>query len=201
MVEDALEVGRVLPGDLLLHLTSSLLLPALEVPLQDDQSLCVSAFRKILYWSHSVERSHQKKQSDLPRMFSKSFLVYRTGQPDRAWGVHTTSEYFKDDNFEENLSKTRREISFLFFKIGRHALRHSMRESRPYQNIAQILFTKAKERHSIQTLDSEWVPSRVAELGSLSSGAKMAMKIFVKRVFTIFTSNASFLRVISNLQN
>ena len=28
--------------------------------------------------------------------------------------------------------------------------------------------------------------SRVAELGSLSSGAKMAMKIFVKRVFTIF---------------
>ena len=44
MVEDALEVGRVLPGDLLLHLTSSLLLPALEVPLQDDQSLCVSTW-------------------------------------------------------------------------------------------------------------------------------------------------------------
>ena len=41
----------------------------------------------------------------------------------------------------------------------------------------------------------------VAELGSLSSGAKMAMKIFVKRVFTIFASNASFLRVIANLQN
>ena len=41
---------------------------------------------------------------------------------------------------------------------------------------------------------------RVAELGSLSSGAKMAMKIFIKRVFTIFTSNASFLRVIANLQ-
>ena len=32
---------------------------------------------------------------------------------------------------------------------------------------------------------------RVAELGSLSSGAKMAMEIFVKRVFTIFASNAS----------
>ena len=30
------------------------------------------------------------------------------------------------------------------------------------------------------------IVSRVAELGSLSSGAKMAMKIFVKRVFTIF---------------
>ena len=43
--------------------------------------------------------------------------------------------------------------------------------------------------------------SRVAELGSLSSGAKMAMKIFVKRVFIIFVSNASFLRVIANLQN
>ena len=41
----------------------------------------------------------------------------------------------------------------------------------------------------------------VAELGSLSSGAKMAMKIFVKRIFTIFASNASFLRVIANLQN
>ena len=43
--------------------------------------------------------------------------------------------------------------------------------------------------------------ARVAELGSLSSGAKMAMKILVKRVFTIFASNASFLRVIANLQN
>ena len=43
--------------------------------------------------------------------------------------------------------------------------------------------------------------SRVAELGSHSSGAKMAMKIFVKRVFTIFASNALFLRVIANLQN
>ena len=43
--------------------------------------------------------------------------------------------------------------------------------------------------------------NRVAELGSLLSGAKMAMKIFVKRVFTIFASNASFLRVIANLQN
>ena len=43
--------------------------------------------------------------------------------------------------------------------------------------------------------------ARVAELGGLSSGAKMAMKNFVKRVFTIFASNASFLRVIANLQN
>ena len=42
---------------------------------------------------------------------------------------------------------------------------------------------------------------RVAELGSLSSGAKMPMEIFVKHVFTIFASNASFLRIITNLQN
>ena len=39
---------------------------------------------------------------------------------------------------------------------------------------------------------------RVAELRSLSSGAKMAMKILVKRVFTIIASNASLLRVIAN---
>ena len=43
-------------------------------------------------------------------------------------------------------------------------------------------------------------PSRVAELGSLLLGAKMAMKTFVKRVFTIFATNALFLRVIANLQ-
>ena len=41
---------------------------------------------------------------------------------------------------------------------------------------------------------------KVAELGSLLLGAKMAMKIFVKRVFTIFAANASFLCVIANLQ-
>ena len=42
------------------------------------------------------------------------------------------------------------------------------------------------------------VLSRVAGLGRLSAGAKMAMKPFVKRLFTIFATNASFLRVISN---
>ena len=41
---------------------------------------------------------------------------------------------------------------------------------------------------------------RVAGLGWLSAGAKMAMKPFVKRVFTIFATNASFLRVISNFR-
>ena len=42
--------------------------------------------------------------------------------------------------------------------------------------------------------------NRVAELDSLLSGAKMVMKIFGKRVFTIFATNASFIRVIANLQ-
>ena len=41
---------------------------------------------------------------------------------------------------------------------------------------------------------------RVAGLGRLLAGAKMAMKPFVKRVFTIFATNASFLRVISNFR-
>ena len=54
---------------------------------------------------------------------------------------------------------------------------------------------------SLQILLVKWGGGRVAELGSLSLGAKMAMQIFVKRVFTIFASNASFLRVIANLQN
>ena len=43
-------------------------------------------------------------------------------------------------------------------------------------------------------------PSRVTELGSLSSGAKMARKIFVKCAFTIFATITSFLCVIANLQ-
>ena len=41
---------------------------------------------------------------------------------------------------------------------------------------------------------------RVAEVGSLSAGAKMALKVFVRRLFAIFATNASFLRVITNLQ-
>ena len=42
--------------------------------------------------------------------------------------------------------------------------------------------------------------TRVAEVGSLSSGAKMVIKTFIKRVFTIFATNASFMGVIANLQ-
>ena len=63
--------------------------------------------------------------------------------------------------------------------------------------ITNLFFSKSKGNSS----GYKEFPGRVAELGSLSSGAKMAMKIFVKRVFTIFASNASFLRVIANLQN
>ena len=52
----------------------------------------------------------------------------------------------------------------------------------------------------IKTIKRGTSEIRVAEVGSLSSGAKMAMEIFVNRVFTIFATNASFLRVIANLQ-
>ena len=40
---------------------------------------------------------------------------------------------------------------------------------------------------------------RVAEVGSISARAKMTIKAFVKRVFTIFVTNTLFLRVIANL--
>ena len=41
--------------------------------------------------------------------------------------------------------------------------------------------------------------ARVAEVGSFSARAKMTIETFVKRVFTIFATNALFLRVIANL--
>ena len=40
----------------------------------------------------------------------------------------------------------------------------------------------------------------MAEVGSHSSRAKMAVRIFVKQVFTIFATNAPFLLVNANLQ-
>ena len=64
-----------------------------------------------------------------------------------------------------------------------------------------LLETNNKYREGVKSSIDCSIYSRVAELGSLSSGAKMAMKIFVKGVFTIFATNASFLRVIANLQN
>ena len=67
------------------------------------------------------------------------------------------------------------------------------------------IFKLARAVFCVLTLASlVWVvgPSSTSRrtLGSLSSGAKMVMKIFVKRVFTIFATNASLLRVIANLQ-
>ena len=44
------------------------------------------------------------------------------------------------------------------------------------------------------------VAVRVAEVGSLSARAKMAIQIFVRHVFAIFATNTSFLRIIANLQ-
>ena len=40
----------------------------------------------------------------------------------------------------------------------------------------------------------------VAEVGSLSVRANMAIKIFVGRIFAIFATNASFMSVTANLQ-
>ena len=66
------------------------------------------------------------------------------------------------------------------------------------QTISEENIITSRPAYIVHTISEE---TRVAELGSLSSEAKMAMKIFVKRVFTIFAPNASFLRVIANLQN
>ena len=62
------------------------------------------------------------------------------------------------------------------------------------------LITKGKNVCQNFCLDLSLRRSRVAGLGRLSAGAKMTMKPFVKRVFTIFATNASFLRVISNFR-
>ena len=63
--------------------------------------------------------------------------------------------------------------------------------STAYKNIAH--------RYAIFLCSLDYLtrPSRVAGIGRLSAGANMAMKPFVKRVITIFATNASFLRVIS----
>ena len=63
----------------------------------------------------------------------------------------------------------------------------------------QVGLRNGKEGHTNYVEKVNNVHS-VAGLGRLSAGAKMAMKPFVKRVFTIFATNASFLRVISNFR-
>ena len=57
------------------------------------------------------------------------------------------------------------------------------------------------DHHTENNFLSFIVPeTRMAEVGSHSSRAKMAIRIFVKQVFTIFAINASFLLVNANLQ-
>ena len=53
------------------------------------------------------------------------------------------------------------------------------------------------DRANYETYDTD---ARVAKVGSLSASAKIAIHIFVWRVFAIFATNASFLSVIANLQ-
>ena len=72
---------------------------------------------------------------------------------------------------------------------------HKLRPHHQHSNCEKI--TKKYFRRS---LFKRGARARVAGLGKLSAGAKMAMKPFVKRVFTIFATNASFLRVISNFR-
>ena len=51
---------------------------------------------------------------------------------------------------------------------------------------------------ALVAISFQMVP-RVAKVGSISARAKMTIKTFVKRVFTIFATNALFLCIITNL--
>ena len=71
----------------------------------------------------------------------------------------------------------------------------------PATIIKEITFTLSLSPGENASLQTQQAPSwnwgtkvrvRVAEVGSLSSKAKMAIQIFVKRIFTIFATNASF---------
>ena len=76
-----------------------------------------------------------------------------------------------------------------------------------YHHIVQLLASICPEHCLSRTLSRRLMLQNgdhrvppAAGLGRLSAGAKMAMKPFVKRVFTIFATNASFLRIISNFR-
>ena len=58
----------------------------------------------------------------------------------------------------------------------------------------------AKQLFAIVFSGENSLSNRVAGLGRLSAGANMAMKPFIKRVITIFATNESFLRIISNFR-
>ena len=57
-----------------------------------------------------------------------------------------------------------------------------------------------KSWYMVVPVQKRVVLSRVAEVGSLSARAIWPTKIFVKSIFAIFVTNASFLRVIANFQ-
>ena len=59
---------------------------------------------------------------------------------------------------------------------------------------------KNNRRENEGTQSVGCIQVRVAEVGSLSAKTKKAIKFFVRPVFDIFATNASFLRAIANLQ-
>ena len=69
-----------------------------------------------------------------------------------------------------------------------------------YLKSKKVCFSYDMNTKNLQKKSFAVPSSRVAEVGSLSTRATMAKKNFAKRVFTFFTTNASFLRVITNLQ-
>ena len=69
-----------------------------------------------------------------------------------------------------------------------------------FKDTVKVAFIRVHQDISyMTTLQMLW-RVRVAGLGRLPAGAKMGMKIFVQRVFTISATNVSFLCVIANLQ-
>ena len=111
---------------------------------------------------------------------------------------YTTSQFFKCHQFPINLNWA----NSLLEAIMNRSWTSQLLTLKTLWISANIAFTAFLTVQLAYVLEGYVTPeTRVAELGSLSSGAKMAMKIFVKHVFTIFASNASFLCVIANLQN
>ena len=123
---------------------------------------------------------------------------------DDAANTYDAADDDDDDDDLENKCRGADQDSTLQILLNPNALREIFLRiplgnifSNSLQNISLILHLTPK----YDIPQNMMLRHRVAELGSLSSGAKMAIKIFVKRVFKIFASNASFLRVIANLQN
>ena len=90
-------------------------------------------------------------------------------------------------------------INFFFFNFYLPTLfRRDMQVDMCVRGGLRVLKTK-KDQEEEEAKD--WhCSTRVAGLGRLSARANMAMKPFVKRVITVFATNALFLRVISNFR-